>query len=61
MSRSQAKLRSVPTAAEPVTEPAPDTSYEAEQRRRIMSRDWPTVHIEADRRLPFASVFRWFR
>jgi hypothetical protein len=53
------RLRSVPS--EPVTEPAPDTSYEAEQRQRIMSRDWSTVHIEADRRLPFASVFRWFR
>jgi hypothetical protein len=41
MSRSQAKLRSVPAT----TEPAPDTSYEAEQRQRIMSRDWPSVHI----------------
>jgi hypothetical protein len=48
MSRSQAKLRSVPAT----TEPAPDTSYEAEQRQRIMSRDWPSVHIEADRAAP---------
>jgi hypothetical protein len=30
-------------------EPAPDLSYEAEQRRRIMSRDWSKVHVTGDR------------
>lgn len=36
-----------------VAEPAPDLSYEAEQRRRIMSRDWAAVHVLADRRRPW--------
>jgi hypothetical protein len=42
-------------------EEAPDTSYEAEQRKRIMSRDWAAVHVSADRRAPFASITRLFR
>lgn len=54
------RLHSVPS--EPVKRPAPDTSYEAEQRRRIMSRDWSAVHVQADRRLPFATIMgRFFR
>ncbi len=57
MSRSQAKLRAVPK----IEDPAPDTSYEAEQRKRIMSRDWSAVHVAADRRLPFGTVMGRFR
>lgn len=45
--------------AEPVETP-PSMEYEHEHRRRIMGRDWSRVHVEADRRAPFASVLgRW--
>jgi len=48
-----AHLHAVPD--EPVETPAEAYAYEAEQRRRIMARDWARVHIAADRRpaLPF--------
>lgn len=54
---AQPKLRAVPAVAEP----APDTSYEAEQRRHIMSRNWAAVHVAADKRSPFASIVGRFR
>lgn len=57
MTRAQPKLRAVPA----VEEPAPDTSYESEHRKRILSRDWSKVHVEADRRSPFATVLEKFR
>ncbi len=50
---ARANLRAVETA--PV-EPSPDLSYEARERRHIMSRPWDRLHVEADRRV----AMEWF-
>lgn len=47
----RANLHAVPDAPEP----APDVY--TEHRRHILSRDWAAVHVAADRRRPFGSVF----
>jgi hypothetical protein len=41
-----ARLAAVPT---PVEQPAPDLSYEWQDRQRIAARDWARVHIAGDR------------
>lgn len=45
-------------------EPAPDLSYEARERRYVLSRDWAAVHVAGDRREPVnipERVRRWWR
>lgn len=56
-------LHSVPD--EPVKEPAPDMSYEHQERRRIAERDWAAVHVASDRRAGLSFLDRvrrtWLR
>jgi len=47
--KCEPRLRVVPDA-----DPSPSLAYEAEQRRRIMSRDWAGVHIRADQARPIS-------
>lgn len=35
-------------------QPAPSYAYEAEQRRRIASKNWAAIHIAGDRREPLS-------